>query len=225
MNTRIRVSPAAIRLGAAALVLAVALPLSACLNPFDLISKDPSTPKGPTSAPSTGSAAPTDEPTSSGSGALWFEDPSLPAGTKAEWSDGLMTDSGWTVAKPDDGKGHWSYSTVDGVCTAQFWQGTGPFTGADDRDSSDELLVGLITGDAPAIKGAARDTYWKDASTGGLDVGARAVTGGSDGASWVIQTRAFKVADVGFYIVLDCTDGSASTVIDEVIDKDPILVH
>ncbi|SFR59040.1 hypothetical protein [Microbacterium azadirachtae] len=225
MTTRLRTAAPALRLGAAGLLLAAALPLSACGFPFSPYGGGAVRVDGGGGTPT---PAPTDTTTddSSASGTLTFDADSLPAGGHVEWSDGLIADSRWKVDKPDDGNGNWSYATVDGLCTVQFWQGTTTSTGAkDDREASDLMLAALTKATIADVTAAASDVPFKNATSGGYDVDSRAVQGSNDAATWVIQARVFEQAGAGLSFVLDCTDGSAPTVADEIIEKDPILVH
>jgi hypothetical protein len=229
MTTHLRTAAPALRLGAAGLLLAAALPLSACGFPFTpyqggavrVDAGDGTTSPAPRD---TDSDTTTDDP--AGAGTLTFDGDSLPQGGRVEWSDGLIADAGWKVDKPDDGNGHWSYATVDGVCTVQFWQGTTTPSGAkDDRGASDLMLATLTQAAIDDVTAAAADLGLKNATTGDYDIDSRAVQGDNDAATWVIQARVFEKAGVGLYFILDCTDGSASSVADEIVEKDPILVH
>ena len=229
MTTRSRIASPALRLGAAGLLLAAALPLSACGFPFTpyaggavRVGAEDGTASPQPRETSTDDA--TDEP--SDANGLTFDGDTLPKGGRVEWSDGLIADDGWKVDKPDDGNGHWSYTTVDGLCTVQFWQGTTTSSGAkDDRGASDLMLATLTQATIDDVTAAASDLGLKNATTGDYDIDSRTVQGGNDPASWVIQARVFEKAGVGLYFILDCTDGSASTVADEIVEKDPILVH
>lgn len=228
MTIRFRSSAATIRLGSAALLLAAALPLSACGFPLTPYAGD-AVAAGTDGSPQP-SPMPTDTTTGdpSASGSLLFSDASLPAGSHVEWSDGFVADSGWKVAKPDDGKGNWSYATVDGRCTAQFWQGASPTTGAkDDREASDLMLTALTQASIADVTAAAVDMRLKNALTGAYDIDSRTVLGHNDATTWVVHTRMFQQAGAGLYFILDCPDGSpatVATVTDEVIEKNPIMI-
>jgi len=225
MTSRTRTASAAIRLGVAALLLAAVLPLSACLNPFDLIPKGPA--KSPTSEPTadagTVTEAPTDTPSS---GSLSFEDPSLPAGTAAEWSDGLISDSEWDYTTPDDGKGNWGFTRKDGVCQAKFWQGTMTWNGqTDDRSASDAVLAAVLGTTPDAVSDKAFDDTLKNANSQTTAISSRALTYPADKGSGYAAARGFLNVGLGFYVAVTCTDGSASSVVRDVLDKDAILIH
>ncbi|MBS1673178.1 MAG: hypothetical protein JSS74_04355 [Actinobacteria bacterium] len=223
MTIASRATTRALRLGAVALLLAAALPLSACGFPFTPYAGG-ATNLDPTVAPEPTDST-TDDPSSAG-GTLYFDQPSLPAGAHPEWTDGLIGDARWAVAKPDDGNGRWSYATVDGLCTVEFWQGSSSSTGAkDDRDASDLMLAALTQATIADVTAAASDLTLKNATSGGYDIDSRAVQGNNDEATWVIQARVFEPAGAGLYFILDCTDGSAATVADEIVEKDPILIR
>lgn len=222
MGSRSRTTAAAIRLSAAGLLVAAALPLSACGFPFTPYTG------GAKNLDVTSAPTPTDSTTddSSGSGTLHFGDASLPAGRHVEWSDGLIADARWKVATPDDGNGNWSYATVDGLCTVHFWQGTSSSTGGkDDREASDLMLAALTQATIADVTAAASDRPFQDATSGGADIDSRAVQGQNDTATWVIQARVFEQAGAGIYFILDCTDGNAQVVAQEIVEKDPILVR
>lgn len=225
MTTRLRSSAATIRLGSAALLLAAALPLSACgfpLTPYagGAVAVGPGGSPQPSPMPTD---TMTDDPSASGS--LLFDQASLPAGSHVEWSDGLIADPRWKMAKPDDGKGNWSYATVDGVCTAQFWQGASSSTDAkDDREASDLMIAAITQAKISDVTAAAVDMQLKNALTGAYDIDSRTVQGHNDATTWVMHTRVFQQAGAGLYFILDCTDGSAATVADEVIKKNPIMI-
>ncbi len=137
-----------------------------------------------------------------------------------------MTDSGWTVAKPDDGKGHWSYSTVDGVCTAQFWQGTMTWNGqTDDRSASDAVLASVLGVTPAKVTAQAADDTLTDATTQTQDIASRSLTYSDDKGSGYAAARGFLDARLGFYASVTCTDDSASTVALSVLGEDTILIH
>ena len=225
MTTPSRTASSALRLGAVGLLLAAALPLSACGFPFTPYAGGAKN-LDATTAPTSTDEPTADDPTSSSTRSLRFGDPTLPAGGHVEWSDGLIADSRWTVDKPDDGNGGWSYATVDGICVAQFWQGTSTSTGAkDDREASDLMLAALTQATIADVTAAARDLPLESASDGGYAIDSREVEGNNDAATWVIQARVFEKAGSGLYFILDCTDGSAATVADEIVQKNRVLVY
>ncbi|MGN8025528.1 hypothetical protein [Microbacterium sp. 22242] len=224
-----RTASAAIRLGAAALLLAAALPLSACLNPFDLIRKNPE-PHPTTSAPDPDAGTTTDEPsdtsTDSAAGSLYFEDPTLPAGTTAEWSDGLISDSDWDYTTPDDGKGNWGFTRKDGICTAKFWQGTMTWKGqSDDRAASDAVLAAVLGTTPDKVSAQATDDVLTNATSQTSDIASRTLTYSDSKGSGYAAARGFLDARIGFYVAVTCTDDSASSVAYDVLDEDTILIH
>ena len=214
-----------LRLTAAAIVAIAALPLSGCL--FSSI---------PTETPTIEDPIATPEPTEDDSvetggdlpSALSFEDGTLlPETAFIEWGDGLMTDDGWEVTSPDDGNGGWAYGTVDGTCTAQFWQGITSdvaTTPGDDRASSDAILGVLLQAAAAEISPHAVDGAFTYQMGGARDVAVRQLTGEQDGRTWIMSARAFTATGAGVYVIVDCTGGDANAVLEEVIEKNAILV-
>ena len=161
--------------------------------------------------------------------ALGFEDGALlPDTAYIEWGDSLLVDDNWDVVSPDDGNGTWTYGTVDGACTAQFWQG---FTGdvqttpGDDSASSDAILATLLQTDAATVTPSAIDGSFSYQVGGNTDVAQRQLTGQQDGRVWIMAARAFTATGVGVYLVVDCTGGDANAVFAEVTDKNAIIVH
>lgn len=129
-----------LRLASTAIAAVAVLSLSGCLyaqipvgSPTDVPSSSPET------------DAPSDE--SSGSTLTFAEGLDLASDTYIEWGDGLVVDEGWKIVSPDDGNGAWTYDTVDGTCTARFWQGYTtdvPVVAGDDSASSDAILGVLL---------------------------------------------------------------------------------
>lgn len=224
MNTRLRTAPAVLRLGAVGLLLAVALPLSACGFPFSPYSGGAVAVGGDDSPPPSTPPTSSDAPAADGTG-FTFDEPTPAAGAQIGWSDRMLSDSSWTIDALDDGNGNWSYKTTDGVCVVKFWQGTVSATGAaDDRAASDLMLAALTQATIADVTAAAEDVPLKNASTGARDVDTRAVQGENGAATWVIQARAFRTAGLGVSYVLDCTDGSAVDVARTVIANNPVQI-
>ncbi|MBO9625421.1 MAG: hypothetical protein J7484_03485 [Microbacterium sp.] len=215
------------RLAAAIVVGLAVLPLSGCLyaqipeHP-DIIDFDPS----PSAAPSDD---PVDEPDGDAPSAMSFADgASLSASSYIQWGDGLMFDDNWKSVSPDDGNGHWTDGTVDGTCTAQFWQG---FTSdvavvAGDDSASSDAMIAQILGDATAAEitplAATVQLGYQVSGNPGLD--ARQVVGANDGHDWMITTRAFTAAGAGVSVIVDCQGGDIDAVFAEVVEKNPILI-
>lgn len=213
-----------VRLAAAAFIAVATLPLGGCVAAQ--IPSEPETDVEPTSAP---------EPTESASAAekppetLTFEDGALlPESVYIEWGDSLMTDEGWEVTSPDDGNGGWIYGTLDGTCTAQFWQGfTSDIqtTPGDDSGSSDAILAALLQTDAATVTQHATDGAFSYQIGGNADVANRQVTGQQDGREWIMAARAFTATGVGAYVIVDCTGGDVNAVFTEVVEKNAIIAH
>lgn len=214
------------RLAAASVVAIAILPLSGCLSgsiPSEtpVIEDPPSSPEPTTERESVETDG--DLPAT-----LSFDDGTLlPETAYVEWGDGLRADDGWEVTAPDDGNGGWTYGTIDGTCTAQFWQGLVsdvPTTPGDDRTSSDAILGVLLESDATEISPHAVDGAFTYQLGGGRDVAFRQLTGEQDGRTWIMSARAFTATGAGVYVIVDCTGGDANAVLDEVIEKNAILV-
>lgn len=214
------------RLAAAAVVTVAALPLSGCL--FSAIPPESEITEVPAASPE-----PTESDTADPSGnlpaALSFDDGALlPETAYIEWGDGLMTDAGWEITSPDNGNGTWAYGTIDGVCTAEFWQGLAsdvPTTPGDDSASSDAILGVLLQADAAEVTPHAVDAAFTYQMGGARDVDFRQLTGEQDGRTWIMSARAFTATGGGLYVIVDCTGGDAKAVLDEVIEKNAVIVR
>lgn len=223
--TRNRSAKQAVRLVTPALLALGALSLSGCL--YSSIPAEPPVVADPIPSPDPTEDAPS--PEGDLPATLSFEDgAALPATAYIEWGDGLMVDDGWEVTAPDDGNGGWSYGTIDGTCTAQFWQGLTSdvqTTPGDDQASSDAVLGVLLQTDAASVAPHAVDESFVYQLGGDRDVAFRQVSGQQDGRSWIMSARAFTATGVGLYVIVDCTGGDANAVLDEVIEKNAIVVH
>ncbi len=223
-----QVSPL-LRLSAVAAVALAVLPLSGCL--YAQIPADGSGGSGadPTPVPSA-SDEPVDEPSGDLPATMTFADgQDLPASAYVEWGDGLLAADGWEIVKPDDGNGGWTYGTIDGACTAQFWQGLisdVPVVEGDDSASSDAMLA-VILGetDTATITTAATTGAFGYQVGGGLDVENRQLVGdaGSD-RRWIMAARAFTATGVGLYVIVDCTGGDVEATMAEVVDRNAVLI-
>ncbi|MFK3835088.1 hypothetical protein [Microbacterium sp. NPDC087868] len=209
------------RLAAALVVTAALLPLSGCIYA-----------QIPADAPATeDTTTPAPEETSTADGiptTLSFDDGlSLPSTAYIQWGDGLLVDEGWEMASPDDGQGNWSYATVDGSCTAHFWQGT---IGADMQVAGDDSA----TSDAviAAVLGGSPEDITPDATTGAFSyqvggndaVENRQVVGQDTGRTWIMAARAFSEVGVGLYVIVDCTTGDPAAVLAEIADTNSVVV-
>lgn len=212
------------RLAAAVLTAFAVLPLSGCLyaqipvNVPDGDSPDPS----PTTEAS-------EEPGGGIPSTMTFDDGAdLPATAYIQWGDGLITDDGWKSVKPDDGNGGWTYGTVDDTCTAQFWQGQisdVPTVPGDDSVSSDAMLA-VILGDATAadITPVATTSAFTYQVGGNAEVENRRLVGDAGERQWIIAGRAFATTGVGLYVIVDCIGGDVEATMDEVVEKNSILI-
>lgn len=212
-----------LRLVTIAAVASTALSLSGCLY-AQIPDQAPTIDAVTTDEPD----APTDEPTGDLPLTLGFADGrDLPTTAYIEWGDALMTDDGWVTESPDDGNGGWSYATVDGSCTAQFWQGLTSdvaVVAGDDSASSDAVLAVLLQSTAAAITPLATTGEFSYQVGGSGGVEHRQVVGAEGERTWVMAARAFTAVGVGLYVIVDCSAGDATAVMAEVADKNAIVV-
>lgn len=211
------------RLAAAIIVGLAVLPLSGCLyaqipeHPT-IVDDDPI----PTDDP-------VDEPTEEPVDGMSFADgATLSPSSYVEWGDGFFADDSWKIVKPDDGNGGWTYGTVDGTCTAQFWQGhiDNIMTAGDDSVSSDAMMATFLEGGATTadITPLASTSGFSYQTAGNTAVENRMVSGSGDGVEWTLAARAFTAVGVGLYVVVDCTGGDVDAVWDEVVSKNAIVI-
>ena len=211
------------RLAAAIIVGLAVLPLSGCLyaqipeHPT-VVDDDPV----PTDDP-------VDEPTEEPVDGMSFADgATLSPSSYVEWGDGFFADDSWKIVKPDDGNGGWTYGTVDGTCTAQFWQGhiDNIMTAGDDSVSSDAMMATFLEGGATTadITPLASTSGFSYQTAGNTAVENRMVSGSGDGVEWTLAARAFTAVGVGLYVVVDCTGGDVDAVWDEVVSKNAIVI-
>ncbi|MBW8761368.1 MAG: hypothetical protein JF592_02145 [Microbacterium sp.] len=211
------------RLAAAIVVGLAVLPLSGCLyaqipeHPT-VVDDDPV----PTDDP-------VDEPTEEPVAGMSFADgATLSPSSYVEWGDGFFADDSWKIVKPDDGNGGWTYGTVDGTCTAQFWQGhiDNIMTAGDDSVSSDAMMATFLEGGATTadITPLASTSGFSYQTAGNTAVENRMVSGSGDGVEWTLAARAFTAVGVGLYVVVDCTGGDVDAVWDEVVSKNAIVI-
>ena len=211
------------RLAAAIIVGLAVLPLSGCLyaqipeHPT-IVDDDPV----PTDDP-------VDEPTEEPVDGMSFADgATLSPSSYVEWGDGFFADDSWKIVKPDDGNGGWTYGTVDGTCTAQFWQGhiDNIMTAGDDSVSSDAMMATFLEGGATTaeITPLASTSGFSYQTAGNTAVENRMVSGSGDGVEWTLAARAFTAVGVGLYVVVDCTGGNIDAVWDEVVSKNAVVI-
>lgn len=214
------------RLAAAIVLGLAALPLSGCLY-AQIPAYDASapTPSAPSPRPSD---APADEPDSDLPSTMTFADgQKLPSTAYIQWGDGLILDDGWTSVSPDDGNGSWTDGTVDGTCTARFWQGyitDVAVTDGDDSASSDAMLAQIL-GDATQaqITPYAKTVQLGYQSGKNTVLDARQIAGG-DGRDWTITARAFTATGVGVSVIVDCTGGDIAATFADVVAKNAIII-
>lgn len=209
-----------LRLASTAIAAVAVLSLSGCLYA--------QIPAGsPTGAPSSSpeTDAPSDE--RSGSTLTFAEGLDLASDTYIEWGDGLVVDEGWKIVSPDDGNGGWTYGTVDGTCTARFWQGYTtdvPVVAGDDSASSDAILGVLLqtpTSEVTPLATTGEFSYMAGGS-GGVDT--RQVVGVDGSRTWLMAARAFTQTGVGLSVVVDCTAADAEATLAAINEENAVVV-
>ncbi|MDR6868179.1 hypothetical protein J2Y69_002790 [Microbacterium resistens] len=174
----------------------------------------------PSSGPAAGSAVPDK---------LGFaEGAQLPSSIRPQWSDGFIADANWTVDAADDGNGYWSYKTVDGTCTASFWQGSLgtdiDVSSGDDRAVSDQVLqkVGGLSPEALTEYG--RDGLLGYQLGGEMLLESREASNqNADG--WVrVAARGFATPRAGLLVLVECQGGDHDAVWADVMSKAAVLV-
>lgn len=214
-------------LAAAALVAVSTITLSGCFGfgAPDSAAPSPESSRSPEPTSTTG-----DQPVDGTTGpTLTFAQGSdLTTGDFVQWSDGFMTDEGWQIDTPDDGNGSWTYRTVDGACTVQFWQGTTAGTpvaeSGDDSLASDELLALVLGSDAATVSPAAGTDAFSYQLSGTGAVENRFVTGDDGEHAWMLSARAFTALDAGLWQLIDCTGGDPGAVRSDVQDKSAVIL-
>lgn len=204
-----RTAPRFSRLAAAAIVTVIALPLVGCFST-----------QVPAASPSAASP--------SASETLTFDEGAELSPTAfVEWGDGFMTDENWQTVSPDDGNGGWTYGTLDGACTAEFWQGNisdAPMVDGDDSASSDEMLALMVQSSAEEITPLATTGEFSTPIGGAGGVENRQVRGAEGDRSWMIAVRAFTQMEAVLYVIVDCIGADAAATMDVVNEKNTIIV-
>lgn len=216
-----------IRLAAVAALAVAMLPLSGCLYsqiPEQSTVAEPSA--GPDETPSddTPSDDTGDLPTT-----MTFDDgTTLSSASYIQWADGLIAADGWQSVTPDNGNGSWTDGTVDGTCTAQFWQGytSGLESVPGDDSVSSDALLGYVLGETAATVTPLASTTQLSYQFGDNPVvDARQVYGEeTDGRTWTIVARAFASAGSGVYVIIDCVGGDVDATFDDVNAHNSIMI-
>jgi len=154
-----------------------------------------------------------------------------PGAWHAGWDDRLMVaDDRFSVSTPDDGNGAWAYLDGQTQCTVAFYQGaiTDLAMGADDRESTDNMLAAVLTAQIPGVTGAdvtanASDEFVAQTTQeGSVDVRIVGGSGGSAGdeATWSEFGRMFGTLGTALVVNVECPAGQdasaeVSTLLDE----------
>lgn len=209
-----------LRLASTAIAAVAVLSLSGCLY-AQIPAGSPT--YIPSSSPETD--APSDE--SSGSTLTFAEGLDLASDTYIEWGDGLVVDEGWKIVSPDDGNGGWTYGTVDGTCTARFWQGYTtdvPVVAGDDSASSDAILGVLLQTPTSEVTPLATTGEFSYMAGGNGGVETRQVVGVDGSRTWLMAARAFTQTGVGLSVVVDCTAADAEATLAAINEENAVVV-
>jgi|GEM_PF-827193 len=148
----------------------------------------------------------------------------------AGWDDRLMsTDERFSVSVPDDGNGSWAYLDGQTQCTSAFYQGaiTDLELGADDRESTDNMLAAVLSSSMPGVTGAdvaanASDDYAAQTTQEGtVDIRVVVGTGGGagEGATWGEFGRMFGSLGTALVVNVECPAGQdASTEVADLLN-------
>lgn len=213
-----RTAPRFLRLAAATIVTVVVLPLSGCFSAQIPAASTPATSTPAESPPASGTPRST----------LTFDEGAELSPTAfIEWGDGFITDENWQTVSPDDGNGGWTYATLDGSCTAEFWQGNisdAPMVDGDDSASSDQILALMVQSSAEEVAPLATTGQFSHLVGGAGGVDNRQVTGQEGDRSWMIAVRAFTQTEAVLYVIVDCMVVDAAATMDVVNEKNAIIV-
>ena len=215
-----------------AVALAGAVLLAGCSAPAgtDADSSSSAKPKSP--SPS-GTPTPTDLPPELAPTDVTFEAGADldPAKWTAGWTDVLMsTDTRFAVSTPDDGAGSWAYLDTQTQCSVAFYQGaiTDLQLGADDRESTDNMLAAVLGGLIPGVTGADVSANASDGQVaqatqeGTVDiriVGGGSGSSGSDG-TWSEFGRMFGSLGTALVLNVECPAGQdASTEVSDLLNS------
>lgn len=159
-------------------------------------------------------------------GTLTFDDgAALGPDAIAQWSEELFADPGWSLTSPDEGGGTWGYTTVDGTCTADFWQGkVFDMTATDDRAASDFVIAAIAGVELAKIQDLVNDNVVGFIFSDNPTAEYRRLGGTTPEHSQVIAVRGFAQLKAALYVVVDCASDQATTVADEVLSMSAIHV-
>lgn len=201
-------------------IAACAIPLSGCLSAAipDAVEVSPTPSTSPTDDPGGGDPLPDDT--------LTFEaGADLASDSRAEWADGLLSDEGWDYSLPDDGAGTWGYTTVDGSCTATFWQGTvSDLNADDDRGASDAILAITLGLRLDEVTPYAVDGRLSYQTPGNLGLDSRVISFTDEQGDYYVAARGFTGPRLGFSVIVDCETGAGRATVDEVLGANAIVV-
>ena len=154
-----------------------------------------------------------------------------PAAWTAGWTDVLMaTDERFAVSTPDDGNGSWAYLDTQTQCTIAFYQGaiTDLELGADDRESTDNMLAAVLGAQIPGVTAADVSANASDGQVaqstqeGTVDIRIVVGSGGSSGsdATWSEFGRMFGTLGIALVVNIDCPSGrDASTEVTDLLNS------
>lgn len=225
--TRVRGLVGAVVLGMAAITLSgcvyAQIPAESSPDPVPEVSESTAPPEGTDAGDTDAGGLPEELTFAAGQ--------ELPDGVYIQWGDGFIADEGWKVVAPDNGHGEWTYGTVDDACTARFWQGLIRDSevkdeGVRDDQKGSDLLIGSVLGLSEAEVAGAVNTSEFSYLVGGTGGVENRWASGQDGdRSWIVAARSFTKPGVGLWVAVECYGVAAQPVMDEVNEKNPVVVN
>lgn len=202
--------------GGMAIIAIALLTLAGCSSPEPTDDASPR-PAAQESETSSATPVPTESPLELAPAKVTFEAGADldPAVWVAGWTDVLMaTDERFTVSTADNGNGSWAYIDTQSQCTVAFYQGaiTDLQLGADDRESTDNMLAAVLSPQIPGVTGADVTANASDGqvaqSTQEGTVDIRVVGGSGEGdATWAEFGRMFATLGTALVVNVECPSG------------------
>jgi hypothetical protein len=150
------------------------------------------------------------------------------SGSAPQLGDTLDNLSGWTLTSPDNGRGHWAYSTADRRCAVTFQQniidGGVAVVDGDDRATTDSYLRSMLRNpSADFVDGSVAYGLGKSATIAQT----RVITHvDKDGTQRLTAARAFSKNRTAMHVSITCKPGVDSvTVFHDVLEHVAILAY
>lgn len=142
-----------------------------------------------------------------------------------QWTDSLLTNEEWDVSSPDNGAGRWEYATVDGACTASFYQGEiTDMTSTDDRDASEFILAAVVQRPQEWVATTASTAKGYYLQSGGKDADFLLLTGESAGTSLTFVARGFAQTTSALTMTMTCTEGDSYSTVEDVLSETGVFI-